>query len=197
MKFFFLLILFTLSLPGFSQEAYKAQPAQEPVSVQDELKKLGYDSINMTSLSDERVVELVRKVLKVNKLSEVPPSEIRALLLKEAQGSAFEKILKNHPKILNCLVDIMRSEEAMSALIGIFLRKSDFKLYIGIWICLIILGILFKMIFFNPDWNPWKFRILSLLVSLIVMVTSINMFYRIFEKELSPTVKIVSKHLGL
>ena len=197
MKFFFFLILFTISLPGFSQEALKAQPANEPVSVHDELKKLGYDSIDMTSLSDEKVVALVRKVIKESKLSEVPPSELKALLLKQAHGSPYEKILKNHPKILNCMVDILRSEEAMSSLVGIFLRKGDFKLYVGIWICLIILGILFKMIFFNPDWNPWKFRFLSLIVSLIVMIISVNMFYKIFEKELSPSVKIISKHLGL
>lgn len=195
MKFLFLLILLSLSLPGFSQEADKANP--EIVSFPEELKKLGYDSIDMNSLSDERVVALVRKNLKQVNLEQVPPQTMKELILEKTKGSMLEKILRSRPGILNCMVDIVRSEKAMSSALGIFLRKNDFKLYAAIWVCLLILGHLFKKIVVSPDWKPWKIRIMNLAVALVVMALSLNVFYKIFEKELSPSVAIIRTHIGI
>jgi len=57
MRFFLLLFLVLISLPGLCQEGNQKTPQYDPVfDAAVELKKLGYDSINAKALTDKRVI---------------------------------------------------------------------------------------------------------------------------------------------
>lgn len=218
MKYFFLILFIFLSLPGFTQEddealveklqaerkerleaVEKIQSSVTRPSINEygeELKKLGYDSLNLKSLSDEKVVALVRNLLNENEFAEIPPEFVRGKILHQSKDTFLGKVFEAFPQILDCLVEILRDKDALSAAVGIFLRKDDMKIYGGIWICLIILAWLFKKIFFNPKWPKVLLILLNITVSFAVMCIAMTIFYRIFEKELGPSVKIIAKHFG-
>lgn len=160
----------------------------------EELKKLGYDNINAAALMDEKVVKVVQKMMAQNTFKNVPDDEVKKVIMEKAKGSFMEGYLTNHPKVLNMFVEILKDEKAMSSMVGIFLRRSDLKLYAAFWVGLMILAWLLKKILFKKDWSSGKRMGMSLLVSLCVTATSLTIFYNMFHKEISPMAKIVTKH---
>lgn len=215
---FILLILIFLSLPGFSQEddeklldeleadrrqqteaAVKLNESQEKIKAQirdfpTELKKLGYDTVNAAALMDEKVVRLVRDAMKQSPLQRRSPEEVKALILKQSEGSFFHDYLASSPKLMDALVEVLRDEKALSSAIGIFLRKDDLRLYFFIWIGFMMLAWLFKKIIFNEKWPKHKRNILNILVSLCFTSLSLTTFYHMFHEELSPAATILMKH---
>lgn len=159
-----------------------------------ELHKLGHSELSAKSLLDERVVVILQKLFRNNELQKQSPEFISQLILDKAKGKPFEWILKDHPKVLSAIVDVIRDQEALASLIGIFLRKGDLKTYFFIWIGLMILGHLIKRFAFSEDWGKGKRFIMSFLLSLTLTVTSLTVFYNMFDRELSPTAKILITH---
>lgn len=159
-----------------------------------ELKKLGYDNITAAALLDEKVVKVVQKMMAQNTFKNTSDDEVRKLILDKAKGSFMEGYLNNHPKVVNTFVEILKDEKAMSSMVGIFLRRSDLKLYAAFWFGLMVLAWLIKKMLFKKDWTSSKRMGMSVLVSLCVTVTSLTIFYNMFHKEISPMTKIVMKH---
>jgi hypothetical protein len=219
MKLIFLFCLCLLSLPGFSQEdddklinqieesrRKQGETAQKIETVNDslkkkvtsfpeELKKLGYDSINSVSLMDEKVVSLVNEAINKRPLKNLTQSQVRALLLEKIKGHKFEKFILNHPNLIDCLVDILRDEKAIPSALGLFLRKDDLKIFGLIWLGILFMGWLFKKIFFNKKWSYQKRIFMGLLIGLGHSLIVLVLFYNIFYEELSPTVAIILKYL--
>lgn len=160
----------------------------------EELKKLGYDKITATALLDEKVVKVVQKMMAQNTFKNTSDEDVRKLIMERAKGSFMEGYLKNHPKVLNTFVEILKDEKAMSSIVGIFLRRSDLKLYAVFWFGLMILAWLIKKMLFKKNWTSTKRMGMSLLVSLCVTGTSLTIFYNMFHKEISPMAKIVMKN---
>ncbi len=160
----------------------------------EELKKLGYETITATALMDEKVVKVVKKMMEQSTLKQATDEEVRKLILDKAKGSLMENYLKNHPKVTDTFVEILKDEKAMSSMVGIFLRRNDLKLYGLFWLGLMILAWLFKKIVFKKDWPRGKHIGLSLLVSFCVTVTSLTIFYNMFSNEISPMAKIIVKN---
>lgn len=220
MKFFFLILLLALSLPGFSQEddeafienaekdrrnqveaALKIEEARQNTTevvatIPDELKKLGVETINAAALMDERVVKVLIKMMKESGQRKSSPELVRSMILEKAKGSGAERFLRRNPRVLNCLVDIIRDEKAMSSAIGLFLRKGDLKLYFFIWIGFLVLGWILKKIIINEEWDRSKRIFAGIAVSLLMSAISVYTFYKIFESELSPAVAIISRHIS-
>lgn len=159
-----------------------------------ELQRLGHSELTAKSLLDERVVKVLQKLFRNNELQKQSPEFISQLILDKAKGKSFEWMLKDHPKVLSAIVDVIRDKEALASLIGIFLRKGDLKTYFFIWIGLMILGHLIKRFVFSEDWGKGKRFVMSFLLSLTIGVTSLTIFYNIFDRELSPTAKILITH---
>ena len=217
MKLFFLIFIF-LSLPGFAQEddeklledleAERKQQLEAHAKIAEtqnkltnkivdlpgELSKLGYKTIDTAALMDEKVIELMRKALKQNPLQKSTPEEVRATILKQAEGSFIHGYLSESPKLMNALVDVLRDEKALPSAMGIFLRKDDLKIYFFIWLGFMILAWLFKKIFFNQKWPKHKRKILGILVSISFSLISVTTFYHMFYDELSPAGKILITH---
>jgi hypothetical protein len=144
---------------------------------------------------DERVVEILRRGFKESGLSELSEDEIKNMLSDKAKGSFMENLYARYPVLLNISADIMRSENAMPAVIGIFKRKADLKQYFLILILLWIAGFCLKKILIHPDWGFLRKNFFGLMVSLGVMCSSMTIFYKTFHKELQPSVLIILKHL--
>lgn len=192
--FLFLLTFIFLSLPGFAQEDDKFTPKKtSEISSQDELKELGYDSITIWALMDERVIRYLQNGLKSGG-QDLPLETVKEIILEKAKGSAFHDFLKNNPAFLNGLADLMRNRRAISSFLGLFLRKDDIRTFGFIWLCFLVMGWLIKKMFFKPEWPKWKHALLSVSVTLLVVYLTMFTFYHVFEKELSPSVKIIQKH---
>lgn len=213
-----LLILCFLSLPGFAQEddeklletleAERRNQAEAHARLNDthekiksqftdlpaELNKLGYETLNTAALLDEKVIKLVRSALKEHPLRNSSPEEVKASILKEAEGSFAHGYLKDSPKLMGALVDVLRDEKALPSAMGIFLRKDDLKIYFFIWIGFMILAWLFKKIVFQKNWSKHKTKILGIFVSLSFSLLSVTTFYHMFHAELSPAAKILFNH---
>jgi hypothetical protein len=124
----------------------------------------------------------------------MPEREVKNFILERSRGSFLEHFLLERPKVLDCLVDLLRDEKALNSAIGLLLRKSDLKIYAGIWLGLMILSWLFKQIFFNKKWSRSKVFMLGMIVNLTFTSISLTTFYNMFHDELSPGVSIIIKH---
>ncbi len=170
--------------------------ATEVQSIPDQLKKLGFEKIDSAALMNPEVVGLVQRMFKESDLRKKPPKEVRDIILENVKNVSLGRFLMNNPRVMDCVVDVVRDQHAMSSLVGIFLRKADFKIYGGIWVCLFILGWLFKKIIFGKDWSAGKRFLLSFMVNICVACISLSLFYLMFEAELSPTAEIIFKHIS-
>jgi hypothetical protein len=176
-------------------QAHIETEKKSPFNMAEELNKLGYKKIDYGALMDERVVEILRRGFKESGLSKLSDDEVKNMLSDKARGSFMENIYAQYPVLLNISADIMRSEDAMPAVIGIFKRKEDFKQYLLILILLWIAGFSLKRILIHPDWGFLRKNFFGLMVSLGVMCSSMTIFYKVFHKELQPTVLIFLRHL--
>jgi hypothetical protein len=219
MKLFLILVLCFASLPGFTQEddvdaivneveSERGKQVQTAVNIDkinkeamkrvpnisEKLKKLGHESFTAASMMDERVVQLAKDMLKDSPFTKMSESKVKNFILERSRGSLFEHFLLERPKVLNCIVELLRDEKVLNSAIGLLLRKSDLKIYAGIWIGLMILSWLFKQIFFNKKWSRSKVFMLGMIVNLTFTSISLTTFYNMFHDELSPGVSIIIKH---
>jgi hypothetical protein len=217
MKIFYLLIFLSLPLAGISQEEdadieklqeyrEKQQDLVEKLTLEDkkeipssdvpeEIRKMGHNSLNMTSLSDVRVVVFYQKLLRNSPLSKEPRANVEKLILEKTKDSIINPFLLDNPKILSCFAQILQDPNAMADALGIFLRRGALKLYFIIWLIFMVMTWLLKRIVLNDEWPRWKYHSLSISVSLLMTVTTFTAFYRIFEKELSATISIILRNL--
>lgn len=217
MKILLLLLTLLISLPGFGQEDADAElekieanrkrqqelvekltggvkKKEAPKEVPEELKKLGYSSLNAKSIMDERVVRVYQNLLRKNPLQKSPRKNVEQIILEQTRDSLWNPFLKGNPAILACVADIVKDKNAMADALGIFLRKGDLKLYAIIWVLFMIMGWLIKKIVLNEDWPRWQYHVMSFIISVGISVVSLSVFYKIFENELSTTVQIILRH---
>lgn len=219
MKFLLILFICFSSLPGFTQEddvdsiidevesdrrkqvqtAVKIDETKEKLvqkvpNVSEKLKKLGYDSFDAVAMMDERVVKLAKDMLKDSPLPKMSQDEVKNFILERSEGSFLQHVLLERPKLLNCIVELLRDERVLSSAIGLLLRRTDLKIYAGIWIGLMILSWLFKQIVFDKKWPKSKIFMLGIVVNLTFTSISLTTFYHMFYDELSPGLTIIVKH---
>jgi hypothetical protein len=200
--FFILLSFLIFPLPGISQEGgdlvneiqhERERHSEQVKAIQPFVRKKAPAE---PSLFDEKVVKELQLIFKDNPLRKVPHDEVRAMVLEKASGKPpVERFLKNQPRVLNCIVDLLRDEKAMYSALNIFLKKDQLKVYGLIWIFMFIIQWMFKKIFFKKKWGFFKRFILNIFVALVFSVASLSVFYRLFKPELSPTVQIVKRYI--
>lgn len=219
MKYLLLMFIMALTLPGFAQEDDDAvidklqemkqkqhekmqqimlkrtrEEADAATNVPPEIQKLGYKEINLKALSDERVIKHLKSMFEKSPLITMKKTEVRGIIMDKAKGSFFEGYFQDHPKVVDCIASIMMSREAMPQAISIFLRKGDLMLYFIIWILFMIMSWVLKKILLNEGSGRLKRNLIGLLVSITMTGLSLFSFYKIFEKELSPTASIILEH---
>ena len=178
-----------VKIDEINKEAMKRVP-----NISEKLKKLGHESFSAVAMMDERVVQLAKEMLQNSPLPNMSETEVKNFILERSRGSFFEHFLLERPKVLNCIVDLLRDEKALNSAIGLLLRKTDLKIYAGIWLGLMLLSWLFKQIFFNKKWSRPKVFMLGMIINLTFTGISLTTFYNMFHDELSPGVSIIIKH---
>jgi hypothetical protein len=178
-----------VKIDEMNQNAMKRMP-----DIPERLKKLGHESFSAVAMMDERVVKLAKEMLQNSPLPKMSETEVKNFILERSRGSFLEHTLLERPKLLNCLVELLRDQRVMSSAIGLLLRKTDLKIYAGIWIGLMILSWLFKQIFFDKKWPKPKIFMLGIIVNLTFTSISLTTFYHMFYDELSPGMSVIIKH---
>lgn len=216
---FLLVIFFLFSLPGFGQEdedkhlqeleaqrrrqmemAVKLDESRQNLqnttyNAVEELKKLGHENITAASLLDEKVVKIVRKLLVDSPIRQMPREKVKALILDKSKDNALGPFLLETPKALDFLTDVLMDKEALPALMGIFLRKDDLKYYFYLWVGFVIFGYLFKRFFVPVEWVGWKSITASIAINLVVAGLCLTVFYRTFNDELDPLLRVIGTYL--
>lgn len=217
MKLFFFFLILTIALPGFAQEDDDAmiEKVQEQKrkqlekmqkimlestgknqssSLPPEIQALGYKEINLKALSDPRVVRHLQKMFEKSPLIKMKESQVQEALMEKARGSFMEGILRDNPKLLSCLADIMRDKKAMPSIMGIFLRQGDLFIYLFVWIGFMAMTAVLKKIVLNDYMRRLQRILIGTGISLAMSTLSLYSFYKIFEPELGPAAHIVMKH---
>ena len=161
---------------------------------EDELKKLGYDSLTPKALMDERVLVLLQKQLKEAGLSKLSDQEVKTLIQEKTKNSFWGRTFAKFPKLLNTAADIVRDPEAMPGLLGVFVRKQDLKDYGYIWIVIFIFGLFFKSRVIKSDWDFGRRFFWGLTLNLGLSSISLYIFYTFFKVELTPTLRLIGKN---
>lgn len=203
MKFFLFFFLFLICLPGICQEddekliediqARQIELAKTLNKANKDLKGFGKNTDTLTSLVDEKSIKSLQSTLP-NLFKHVSQEQMRTIILEKAKGSRLDGFLKNNPKILNALIEIIKDDHAMPSLLGILLRRDDLKIYFFIWLSLIIGSWVARKMIFKYEWSKVRTLLTGIFMSLCVTAISVSIFYNIFQTELSPTVNIVIKH---
>ena len=202
MNVLFCLIMSLFSLPGFSQEEMfprglenKLHAKQkELLKIQQEMITLGHQEMGAKALMDEKVVKLIQRLFQLNIFKDMPESDVKNLILQKTSRSAVGKLISK-PKVLNCVVEILRDEKALPSAVGVLLRKKDLKWYGIISLCFILFSGFFKGLFIKKSWSFVGKFIFSVFFAVSVSVVSLSVFYFIFQQELSPVTKIIIKHV--
>lgn len=205
MRFLLLLLICLFPYLAFGQgeeelfqneEIEEIQEIQETVQQDNPLQKLadlGYKDIDMKALQDERVVVILRDILKNSPLSKMSPSEVHDLILTQSEGKFFHGYLKNSPKLMKTLVQIIQDSKALPSLVGILLKKKELEIFFYFWIGLVIGTWLFKRFWLKKKkkWSRSKRFFVSILISLASSALSLGVFYYLFYEEVNPTAEIV------
>lgn len=167
-------------------------PLGNPV---EEMKKLGHQQLNAMSLMDDKVVAILQQTLKDADFSKLTPEFLRASIKEKLKGHFLERVLERFPKLLDIAVDVLRSKEALSGLLGIFARKEDLKTYGYTWLAIFVFSALVKRRIVKPKWNFLRRMRWSMSISLILTSITLTVFYNFFSEEIGPTLSIIQKHL--
>ena len=165
-----------------------------PVSGEDELRKLGYDSLTPKALMDERVLALLQKQLKQAGLSKLTDQEVKTLITDKTKDSFWGRTFTKFPKMLQTAADIVRDAEALPGLVGILVRKKDLKDYGYIWVVIFIFGLFIKSRINQSHWSFGPRFAVKTVFSLGLTFISFYVFYSFFEVEITPTLKIIGKN---
>jgi hypothetical protein len=199
----FFIIFFIFPLPGFGQEGdeivFDGQEEKTKNSHKlNSLTSLGKkdSSPRLEILMDEKVAKELIDIFKDNPLAKVSSENVKVLVLKKASETPLvHKYLKGHPRVLNCIVDLLRDKKAIHAGLNIYLKKHQLRIYALIWAFLFIIQWMFRKIFFKKEWGFFKRFFLNTLIAIVFSAASISLFYRLFRPELRPAFEVIMKNI--
>lgn len=164
-----------------------------PSGILEELKKTG-GKLDPNALFNPKIVEMLKENIKNSRIQELPPGEIRALILAKVKGRPMERVFEQFPKILDIAVDIIRDPRAFNGLMDILPRFEDLKFFGYCALGLMVFGFLLKRFIVKKDASFSKRLLLGMTIHVLVMLSSFGIFYSMFEKEITPTLNVISKH---
>lgn len=158
-----------------------------------QIQKLGYQEINFKALNDSRVQAILDKALIEGLVANVPADIIHKTIMDKVSGTPVKTLFQKFPAILNKTIEILRDKEALPGLLKILTKKEDLKIYLTYWIIILIVTIWLKRTLLSKKakWNFIQRIFLRLSLNLLSFSASMYAFYSIFEKELSPALKII------
>ena len=203
--FFTLFFILSFSLPGFGQEEDSdldelqknrqalSSLAKEIAKTKDISPQTHGIDFRPETLLDPVVVKSLQKQFQQGPWQSLSKKELSNLLLERSQGSFINGIYLSYPKVLEFMVELIQDREALSQLLGVFLRKNDLSIFGLVCFGIVILSWLLKKILYHPRWPWWLPLILGIGVGVLSTLSMMMCFYRMFRAEVSPAVEIASR----
>lgn len=160
----------------------------------EQVKKITSEGLGGIDFSDEKGRERLKQLFAQSGIRNQSPELIKAMIMGKVKDRPFEKIFQRFPKLLDIAVDVFRDKDAMPGLIDILGRKRELKIYMYVCIGIFIFGFFMRKFLIPKNWGFTKRLFLRMTLSLLLMGVSIGVFYKLFQREISPTVKIVMAH---
>ncbi len=131
--------------------------------------------------------------IEKNPLANKSKEEVQEIILTKAQGSAWETIFTNNPRILAFVVDFLQHDTAFIYFSSIIAKPDKLRKY---FYCFIIVFLISMYWNYKLPKNVSFFKKVSrkLVFSLSALTINLLSFYMIFKEELTPTLKLFSQH---
>lgn len=183
-----------------AETAIKLDQAKEDIQnvgmgALNKLQSEGQLSLNGLRAMDDHAMNFLKEKIKEAHLENVPHEKLRAMILANHKGKPTGRLFEKFPALLDTMVDIMRDREALPALVGIANKKDEFQMLFMIWLGLFILSIVIKRYIFPKRWSGLQRFGASLVMKMVFLCISLTAFYLIFEKEVGPSIRVISARI--
>lgn len=219
MKFFSILVLsFFYLLPGFSQEEdaealnqdieRTARDFQNMAPVNMEAREMlppnentaptadsgfGFLSFFNSKAMDQMKQVMINKFVKESPFKGMTNEQAKSFILAFVEGKPVGDYIKNSPRLLNFLSDVMIDNEALPKFFGILNKPEELKHYGYAMIAIFILSIIVNLIW-NKNGGFFKRLFVKLLISLGATFVNLIVVYILFRENLAPMVRLAIKN---
>ena len=131
-------------------------------------------------------------LLKNNLFSDMSEEEISRMILVRTEGKPLGRWLRNNPRVLLCLTQVLKDDKALSSLVDILNHPKTLKKYF-----FISLFVIFVFMFINLKLSTKsiiKKIFFKVATSLGAVGVNLFIFYLLFKEQLEPTVSIIKRH---
>lgn len=175
-----------------STQIMQAAPSQ----VLQKMMKDGKSVIDLKSLTDPKVVADLQKLLRESKVMQMPVEEMKANILKNAQGRPTEWLFTQFPKLLDIAANFMIDPDALPAMMGILPQKDQLQLFLVISIAFFFGSFVIKKILVPKKAGFFSRFLYNTSISLVLTCGLFFIFYSMFETEVGPAVKVIVSTLN-
>ena len=171
------------------------ETAKEQTSFAEELKKLGHSRIDLNTLRDPRFSEVVEKAYNESNISLLSLKKKKELFREQLEGSKLNELLAKFPVVENILADVLTDRDSMMGLLRMIQKEKELTTFFYAIIILFILNFILKKLVVNFKANIVVRFFQRTMVNLLTTALVIGVLFHLFEKELSPMIRVIKAHL--
>ena len=176
------------------QEITESSEVPEGPSFTDELRALGHTRFDIAAIRDPRFPELVEKAFNQSNISLMSLNKKREIFRAQFKGSKLNELLDKFPLVESVLADVLTDRDSIVGLIRLIQKERELSYFLLGIVILFILNIILKKMVVNPDGNFLVRFFQRMMVNLLTMGLTIGVLFYLFQKELSPIVRVVKSH---
>lgn len=163
-------------------------------SFTDELRSLGHTRFDIAAIRDPRFPELVERAFNQSNISLMSLNKKREIFRAQFKGSKLNELLDKFPLVESVLADVLTDRDSIVGLIRLIQKERELSYFLLGIVILFILNIILKKMVVNPDGNFLVRFFQRMMVNLLTMGLTIGVLFYLFQKELSPIVRVVKSH---
>lgn len=179
--------------PDEIQEITESSAPEGP-SFTDELRAMGHTRFDIAAIRDPRFPELVERAFNQSNISLMSLNKKREMFRAQFKDSKLNKLSARFPLVESILADVLTDRDSIVGLIRLIQKERELSYFLLGIVILFILNIILKKMVVNPDSNIVIRFFQRMMVNLLTMGLTIGVLFYLFQKELSPIVRIVKSH---
>lgn len=180
--------------PDEIQEITESSEAPEGPSFTDELRALGHTRFDIAAIRDPRFPELVERAFNQSNISLMSLNKKKQIFREQFKDSKLNELLAKFPLVESILADVLTDRDSIVGLIRLVQKERELSYFLLGIVILFILNLILKKMIVNPDGNFLIRFFQRMMVNLLTMGLTIGVLFYLFQKELSPIVRIVKSH---
>ncbi len=195
-----LLLLLVTSFSFAENEVTEFEEMDEIQEIIDRNKEIHtsteniFPTINLEALKDPRIKDKISKQFDESNISLMSLEKKIKYFNEHFEGNPLKELLDRVPKIRDIFVDVITDKKSILGLLSIFQKEKERLYALYIIVGLFILNIILRKIFISAQTGFFSRFILRMTISLFCSILTIGSLFYLFQKELSPIVKIVKSH---